>query len=115
MRAFSLLTLLLPFVAANTHRRCDCWTWSAGGNWMQNPDLTHYICLQYPEHTYFDNNSKRCMTQDGYVLDGDIWESDCKYYGEGKGYYPFKSDGSPDKNHAPITVGAAVGHCPNRD
>ncbi|KAG6027157.1 hypothetical protein E4U40_001686 [Claviceps sp. LM458 group G5] len=115
MRAFSLLTLLLPYVAANTHRQCDCWTWSSGGSWIQNADLTHYICLKYPDHTYYDTKSQRCKTDDGYVIDGQIWEDDCKSYGEKQGYSPFTTDGRLDTNHALIKVGAAVGSCPNRD
>ncbi|KAG6193213.1 hypothetical protein E4U10_003834 [Claviceps purpurea] len=114
MRAVSLLTLLLPFVAANTHHQCDCWTWSAGGNWIQNAELTHFICLQWPSHTYFDDKSQRCKTVDGYVLDGETWENDCIYFGVQKGYYPIGTDGRPDTSKKMLTVGAATGSCPNR-
>ncbi|KAG6087387.1 hypothetical protein E4U30_007417 [Claviceps sp. LM220 group G6] len=115
MRAFSLLTLLLPFVAANTHGQCDCWTWSTGGKWLQNDVLTRYICLQFPDHKIYDDSSKRCKAQDGYVLDGDTWETDCKYYGVETGFYPFTPNGQIDTNHEKLFVGAAVGSCPNRD
>ncbi|KAG6235175.1 hypothetical protein E4U25_005159 [Claviceps purpurea] len=113
MRSFSLLALLLPFVAANTHQQCDCWTWSAGGDWIQNADLTHYICLQWPIHTYFDDKSNRCKTVKGSVFYGGLWEENCIEYGTKQGYYPVRTDGTIDTSKK-MTVGAATGSCPNR-
>ncbi|KAG6087384.1 hypothetical protein E4U30_007419 [Claviceps sp. LM220 group G6] len=114
MRAFSLLTLLLPLVAANAHHQCDCWTWSAGGTWVQNAELTHYICTEYRGQATYDDNSKRCVAGDDYELDGQSWENDCINFGTKKGYYPIKANGWPDYNKEIMTVGAAVGSCPNR-
>ncbi|KAG6112077.1 hypothetical protein E4U13_004432 [Claviceps humidiphila] len=114
MRAFSLLTLLLPFVAANDHNQCDCWTWSAGGAWTQNAELTHYACTNYRGQALYDENSKRCKTIDGNVIDGQDWEDACIRYGVHKGYFPMKANGWPDYNKEMMTVGAAVGSCPNR-
>ncbi|KAG6296255.1 hypothetical protein E4U09_001837 [Claviceps aff. purpurea] len=113
MRAFSLLTLLLPFVAANTHHQCDCLTWSAGGDWIQNADLTHYVCLQWSIHTYFDDKSNRCKTVEGSVFDGKLWEENCIDFGTKRGYYPVRTDGTIDTSKK-MTVGAATGSCPNR-
>ncbi|KAG5960308.1 hypothetical protein E4U58_004702 [Claviceps cyperi] len=116
MRAFSLLTLLLPFVAANQHKHCYCRTWTAEGGWISNNDLSHYICY-YTNHAHWDPSLNRCQADDDYYLEGQPWEDACKNYGVQEGYYPFDGgdDEDPDITHPLIRVGAAVGSCPDRD
>ncbi|KAG5952207.1 hypothetical protein E4U58_000891 [Claviceps cyperi] len=113
MRAFSLLTLLLPFVAANLHHQCACRTWTAGGSWIQNDDLTHYICYS-TDNAHYDDKTHRCQTENGYMFSGQTWEDTCRRYGVDYGYFPFNGGSSPDLNQVPIKVGAAVGSCPDR-
>ncbi|KAG6075814.1 hypothetical protein E4U30_003027 [Claviceps sp. LM220 group G6] len=113
MRSFSLLTLLLPFVVANDHTKCDCMSWTAATDWIHNAELTHYVCLEYyPGSAKYDDSTKRCVTTDGAVIDGQTWENDCKKFGK-EGYYTFGSDGHPDFSKKALTVGAVAGSCPN--
>ncbi|KAG5950398.1 hypothetical protein E4U58_001670 [Claviceps cyperi] len=114
MRTFSLLTLLLPFVAANQHKHCYCQTWTAAGGWISNAGLTHYICYYNSNGAYYDDKTQRCEADKDYTIDGDEWENACKKYGVENGYYPFNAAGQPDTSKPLIKVGAAVGSCPNR-
>ncbi|KAG5913149.1 hypothetical protein E4U61_007295 [Claviceps capensis] len=113
MRAFSLLTVLLPFVVARGHPQCDCMSWKSGESWIHNAELTRYVCFQYyPGDAQYDDESKVCKTTDSSKsIDGQGWEDNCKNAGIDKGYYPFGTDGKPDFSQKIMYVGAASGAC----
>ncbi|CCE29513.1 uncharacterized protein CPUR_03206 [Claviceps purpurea 20.1] len=115
MRAFSLLTLLLPFVAAKLHKKCNCMSWDKGGSWVHNEVLSHYVCYEvYPSVAHWDDNAKVCVGNggfDGEWIDGETWENDCKQSGIQDGYYPFGTDGMPDESQKLIHVDAVSGSC----
>ncbi|KAG6116252.1 hypothetical protein E4U13_002008 [Claviceps humidiphila] len=117
MRAYSLLALLLPLVAANEHRQCYCQTWNSDQEgWIHNEDLTHFVCAKdYYDIAKYDDGKGRCITKPHQRIDGAMWENDCRRIGEVNGYLPFTALGDAD-NSAPVKkVIHAVGACPNRD
>ncbi|KAG6310416.1 hypothetical protein E4U22_003278 [Claviceps purpurea] len=107
MHALSLLALLLPLVAANTHKDCTCRTYTAAHGWETNPVLAHWAL--------WDDKSQRCVARpDGPVdnkIDGDTWESKCILYGTQDGYYPITPKGNPDKSQDALKVDIALGQC----
>ncbi|KAG6030698.1 hypothetical protein E4U40_007689 [Claviceps sp. LM458 group G5] len=110
MHALSLLALLLPLVAADTHSRCTCQSWSTGQAWGVNQMLSYFVCSQdYRDVAKFNVYTNRCEGLNGYKFDGDTWEGHCKE--AGKGYYPITMDGYMDIRGMPLKVGAAVGLC----
>ncbi|KAG6046865.1 hypothetical protein E4U17_007710 [Claviceps sp. LM77 group G4] len=112
MRAFSLLTFLLPFVAAKDHKQCNCMSWTKETGWIHNEGLTHYVCFEkYPVNAHYDDKSKLCVASDGYVIDGETWENDCKDSGITDGYYPFGTDDKPNFSEKIMKIGAATGDC----
>ncbi|KAG6323908.1 hypothetical protein E4U22_004904 [Claviceps purpurea] len=112
MRAFSLLTLLLPLVAAKSHTQCDCMSWNSGESWIHNAELTRYVCFEhYLGDATYDDNSKVCKMMDGKSVGGQDWEDSCKELGINQGYYPFGTDGKPDFNKKIMHIGAASGSC----
>ncbi|KAG5951913.1 hypothetical protein E4U58_001021 [Claviceps cyperi] len=114
MHALSLLALLLPLVAARKHKQCDCMSWSPGGQWIHNADLTHWVCnVYYQEVNYdskFDASTGRCQTDGKWKIDGDDWENQCKSEGS-TGYFLLDNEGGIIDSSKLHTVGAAAGHC----
>ncbi|KAG6117391.1 hypothetical protein E4U13_001128 [Claviceps humidiphila] len=114
MRAYSLLAVLLPLVSANAHAQCDCQTWSEGGQWGYNRDLTHWICYHVLTNTAsFMDNYGRCVATQS-LIDGQGWEDLCVKYGTQEGYRAFDNKGNPIESGPLLKVGAATGHCPDR-
>ncbi|KAG5914689.1 hypothetical protein E4U61_005442 [Claviceps capensis] len=110
MYALSLLALLLPLVAADTHKRCNCLSWSKGGYWDINEQLSYFVCSQdYKGVAKFDIDNDLCEGLNGYQFDGDTWEGHCK--AAGMGYFPITSEGNMDIRGYPIRVDAALGSC----
>ncbi|KAG5957811.1 hypothetical protein E4U58_005642 [Claviceps cyperi] len=111
MHALSLVALLLPLVAANKHKECDCWSWDTN-KWEYNTVLTNYVCNMY----YSDNNIAvyddglgRCLSRTGQI-DGDQWEGLCKTAG-GNGYHSITNTGLIDLNSPLQYRNAVFGHC----
>ncbi|KAG6231323.1 hypothetical protein E4U25_007004 [Claviceps purpurea] len=105
MHALSLLALLLPLVAANTHKQCGCRTYTADHGWETNTDLAHWAI--------WDDYAQRCAARedtDDYLIDGQIWENQCIYYGTQAGYYPLNALGYPTSSKA-LKVDIALGQC----
>ncbi|KAG6306465.1 hypothetical protein E4U22_004503, partial [Claviceps purpurea] len=48
MHALSLLAILLPLAAADTHNWCSCQSWTSGQNakWGVNQMLSYFVCSQ---------------------------------------------------------------------
>ncbi|KAG6005773.1 hypothetical protein E4U54_000281 [Claviceps lovelessii] len=110
MRASSVLALLLPLtgVLGNKHATCDCMSWSDDGQgWRYDWMLTKWVCFK---------DIEGCVTEDGKHIDGDHFETSCKSWGEKCGFYPMRFEGFSYKMTDPLMkVGAAVGHCPDRE
>ncbi|KAG6082727.1 hypothetical protein E4U30_002460 [Claviceps sp. LM220 group G6] len=112
MYALSLLALLLPLAAANTHNQCDCMSWSENQPWIHNAELTQWVCQSfYPNKGRWDDSSKRCVATNG-QFDGDTWEGYCKAAGQ-SGYHKIKPNGLGEATGPILRVGAAAGHCPD--
>ncbi|KAG5942446.1 hypothetical protein E4U60_007299 [Claviceps pazoutovae] len=110
MYALSLLALLLPLVAADTHNWCTCLSWSKGGDWGVNQQLSYFVCSQdYKGVAKFNIHNHLCEGLNGYQFDGDTWEGHCK--AAGMGYFPITSDGNMDIRGYPLRVDAALGSC----
>ncbi|KAG5942808.1 hypothetical protein E4U59_000887 [Claviceps monticola] len=112
MHALSLLAILLPLAAADTHNWCSCQSWTAGpqANWGVNQMLSYFVCSQdYKGVAKFNVNTNRCEGQNGYKLDGDTWEGHCK--AAGQGYFPITMEGNIDIRGTPLRVDQAVGLC----
>ncbi|KAG6084812.1 hypothetical protein E4U30_004480 [Claviceps sp. LM220 group G6] len=118
MHAISILALLLPLVAAHSHKQCDCMTWSDGQDWGHNAILTHFVCVEdYNHRAVYDDATKRCVVTGDNRIDGDEWESLCRRYGVVEGFAPIGPKNEPvfPKYPAPpLRVGAAAGSCPDR-
>ncbi|KAG6099861.1 hypothetical protein E4U14_007187 [Claviceps sp. LM454 group G7] len=113
MHALSLLALLLPLVAANRHKQCDCMSWKSGEDWTHNEMLSYFVCWNdFKGQAKFNFNTKRCEALPGQWIDGDTWEGHCK--SAGLGYFPVSMDGIMDVSGMPLHVDAAAGSCPNR-
>ncbi|KAG6272198.1 hypothetical protein E4U48_003242 [Claviceps purpurea] len=116
MHALSLLALLLPLVAANTHKQCGCRTYTADHGWETNTDLAHWVCNKFFRPTaLWDRTAQRCAARedtDDYLIDGQIWENQCIYYGTQAGYYPLNALGYPTSSKA-LKVDIALGQCFN--
>ncbi|KAG6074991.1 hypothetical protein E4U30_006852 [Claviceps sp. LM220 group G6] len=118
MHTLSLLAVLLPLVsplvAANVHAQCDCQTWTEGGQWGYNRDLTRWLCYHlYTNIATWSEQYGRCIAT-SLMIDGQTWEDKCIEFGTQQGYYHFDDKGVPITNVPAIKVGAAVGHCPDR-
>ncbi|KAG6090494.1 hypothetical protein E4U30_001148 [Claviceps sp. LM220 group G6] len=119
MHALSLLALLLPFAAANPHKRCDCMSWTQETGWIHNADLTHWVCkVYYKEVDYnsrFDASTGRCVVDGSLKIDGQTWENQCKE--EASGYFRLDptTGATLDVGKGLLKVSAAVGSCPDRD
>ncbi|KAG6231322.1 hypothetical protein E4U25_007003 [Claviceps purpurea] len=107
MHAPSLLALLLPLVAAKSHKLCTCRTYTAANGWETNPVLARWVCYSH----FFGI----CVARpDGPVdnkIDGDTWENRCNFYGTQDGYYPIDPKGHPDRSKDPLKVDIALGQC----
>ncbi|KAG6155902.1 hypothetical protein E4U37_000789 [Claviceps purpurea] len=103
MHALSLLALLLPLAAANTHAQCDCMSWSEGQDWIHNAGLTQAVCDSsfYKNKAKFNPTTNRCEGLTNFWIDGKTWEDQCK--SSGKGYV--------DAHGTHLKVGAAAGSC----
>ncbi|KAG6099860.1 hypothetical protein E4U14_007186 [Claviceps sp. LM454 group G7] len=110
MQALSLLALLLPLAAANTHSSCDCMSWSKGQSWIHNEMLSYFVCWNdFKGQAKFNFNSNRCEALSGQSIDGDTWEGHCKT--AGLGYFPISMNGVIDASGTPLHVDAAAGSC----
>ncbi|KAG6312804.1 hypothetical protein E4U44_003041 [Claviceps purpurea] len=110
MYALSLLALLLPLVAADTHNWCACKSWTKGGDWSVNQQLSYFVCVvDYKGVAKFNPHNHLCERLDGFQFDGDTWEGHCK--AAGMGYFPIKPDGTMDISGYPLRVDAALGSC----
>ncbi|KAG6027282.1 hypothetical protein E4U19_002115 [Claviceps sp. Clav32 group G5] len=111
MHALSLLALLLPLAAADTHKECDCMSWKQGESWGHNAVLTQWVCQSfYPNKGQWNDSSKRCVAINGNKFDGDTWEGYCKAAGRW-GYHAIKPNGLGEATGPTLTVGAATGNC----
>ncbi|KAG6030696.1 hypothetical protein E4U40_007687 [Claviceps sp. LM458 group G5] len=83
-------------------------SWSTGEDWIHNAGLTQAVCDSsfYKNKAKFNPKTKltnRCEGLTNFWIDGQTWEDQC--ITSGKGY---------DVHGAHLTVGAAVGSCPDR-
>ncbi|KAG6310427.1 hypothetical protein E4U22_003275 [Claviceps purpurea] len=116
MHALSFLALLLPLVAAKSHKLCTCRTYTAANGWETNPVLARWVCYShFFGIALWDDKSQRCVARpDGPVdnkIDGDTWENRCNFYGTQDGYYPIDPKGHPDRSKDPLKVDIALGQC----
>ncbi|KAG6155899.1 hypothetical protein E4U47_000297 [Claviceps purpurea] len=112
MHALSLLAILLPLAAADTHNWCSCQSWTSGPNakWGVNQMLSYFVCSQdFKGVAKFDVNTNRCNGLNGYKIDGDTWNGHCK--AAALGYFPITMDGYMDIRGTPLKVDEAVGLC----
>ncbi|KAG6116908.1 hypothetical protein E4U14_008282 [Claviceps sp. LM454 group G7] len=112
MHALSLLAVLLPLVAADMHKQCDCWSFDTD-KWEYNTGLTNYVCDTYyggQNHlAVYDDGLGRCLSRDK-KIDGDEWETLCKISGQ-NGYYPITPQGLIDLSGTKQYRNAVYGHC----
>ncbi|KAG6024411.1 hypothetical protein E4U40_003297 [Claviceps sp. LM458 group G5] len=102
MHALSLLALLLPLVAAKTHKQCGCRTYTADKGWETNIVLARWAS--------WDDKAQRCAERTD-KIDGQTFEDQCKFFGTQGGYYPITAQGYPDKSGKPLMVDIALGQC----